>query len=58
MPVAATLSGIFTVAYSTRFVHDVFFGPPPQGLPKTPHEPPRWMKVPVEVLVALCLLVG
>jgi multicomponent K+:H+ antiporter subunit A len=58
MPVAATLSGIFTVAYSTRFVHDVFFGPPPQGLPKTPHEPPRWMKVPIEVLVALCLLVG
>ena len=23
-----------------------------------PHEPPRWMKVPVEVLVGLCLLVG
>jgi multicomponent K+:H+ antiporter subunit A len=58
MPVAATLAGIFTVAYSTRFVHDVFFGPPPQGLPRVPHEPPRWMKVPVEILVALCLLVG
>jgi multicomponent K+:H+ antiporter subunit A len=58
MPVAATLAGIFTVAYSTRFVHDVFFGPAPQGLPKTPHEPPRWMKVPVEILVGLCLLVG
>ena len=58
MPVAATLAGIFTVAYSTRFVHDVFFGPAPQGLPKVPHEPPRWMKVPVEVLVGLCLLVG
>jgi len=39
-------------------VHDVFFGPPPQGLPKVPHEPPRWMKVPVEILVGLCLLVG
>jgi multicomponent K+:H+ antiporter subunit A len=58
MPVAATLAGIFTVAYSTRFVHDVFFGPAPQGLPKMPHEPPRWMKVPVEILVGLCLLVG
>jgi multicomponent K+:H+ antiporter subunit A len=58
LPVAATLAGIFTVAYSTRFVHDVFFGAPPQGLPKVPHEPPRWMKVPVEILVALCLLVG
>jgi multicomponent K+:H+ antiporter subunit A len=58
LPVFATLAGVFTVAYSTRFVHDVFFGPPPRDLPKTPHEPPRWMKVPVEVLVALCLLVG
>jgi len=58
LPVAATLAGVFTVAYSTRFVHDVFFGPAPQGLPRTPHEPPRWMKVPVEILVGLCLLVG
>jgi len=58
LPLAATLTGVFTVAYSARFVHDVFFGPQPQGLPKTPHEPPRWMKVPVEVLVAICLLVG
>src|SRR5512139_1770223 len=58
LPVAATLASIFTVAYSARFVHDVFFGPAPQGLPKVPHEPPRWMKVPVEILVGLCLLVG
>jgi multicomponent K+:H+ antiporter subunit A len=58
LPLAATLAGLFTVAYSTRFVHDVFFGPEPRDLPKSPHEPPRWMKVPVEVLVALCLLVG
>jgi len=36
----------------------VFFNGEPIDLPKTPHEPPRWMKVPVEVLVALCLLVG
>ena len=55
MPVAATLAGIFTVAYSTRFVHDVFFGAPPQGLPKVPHEPPRWMKVPIEFLVVLVI---
>jgi multicomponent K+:H+ antiporter subunit A len=58
LPVAATLASIFTVAYSARFVHDVFLGPPPTNLPRTPHEPPRWMKVPVEILVALCLLVG
>ena len=58
LPVVATLSGIFTVAYSARFVHDVFFGKPRSTLVRTPHEPPRWMKVPVEVLVAVCLLVG
>jgi multicomponent K+:H+ antiporter subunit A len=40
------------VAYSLRFVHDVFFNGEPIDLPRTPHEPPRWMKAPVEVLVA------
>jgi multicomponent K+:H+ antiporter subunit A len=58
LPLLATLAGIFSVAYSLRFVHDVFFGGEPRDLPKTPHEPPRWMKVPVEVLVVLCVAVG
>jgi multicomponent K+:H+ antiporter subunit A len=58
LPVAVTFAGIFAVAYSLRFIHDVFFNGEPIDLPRTPHEPPRWMKVPVEVLVALCLLVG
>lgn len=58
MPVAATLAGVFAVAYSLRFIHAVFFSGAPVDLPKTPHEPPRWMKVPVELLIALCLLVG
>ena len=58
LPVAVTLAGIFAVAYSLRFIHDVFFNGDPIDLPRTPHEPPHWMKVPVEVLVALCLLVG
>ena len=58
LPAAVTLAGVFAVAYSVRFIHDVFFNGEPIDLPKTPHEPPRWMKVPVEVLVALCLLVG
>ena len=57
-PLAATLAGVFTVAYSARFVHDVFFGPPPVLLDRTPHEPPRWMKLPLAILVVLCLLVG
>jgi multicomponent K+:H+ antiporter subunit A len=58
LPAAVTLAGVFAVAYSVRFIHDVFFNGDPIDLPKTPHEPPRWMKVPVEVLVAICLLVG
>ena len=57
-PWAATLAGVFAVAYSLRFIHDVFFNGEPRDLPKTPHEPPRWMKVPVEILVVLCVAVG
>ncbi|TDO95917.1 monovalent cation/H+ antiporter subunit A [Marinomonas balearica] len=58
VPVMATLGGVLSVAYSTRFIHDVFFNGEPINLPKTPHEPPRYMRVPVEILVFLCLVVG
>ena len=58
LPVAATLAGAFAVAYSLRFIHDVFFNGEPVDLPKQPHEPPRWMRVPVEILVVICLVVG
>ena len=59
LPVIATLAGIFSVAYSARFVFDVFFGPPSgPEVPKQPHEPPHWMRVPVELLVLICLVVG
>ena len=58
LPIAATLAGIFSVAYSLRFTVDVFFGPPATDLPHTPHEPPHWMRVPVELLVLACLIVG
>ena len=59
IPAAATLAGVFSVAYSLRFIHDVFFNGEPVDLPHyPPHEPPRYMKVPVEILVFLCLLVG
>jgi len=58
-PLLATLAGVFSVAYSVRFIHDVFFNGEPIDLPRfPPHEPPRYMIVPVEVLVGLCLLVG
>jgi multicomponent K+:H+ antiporter subunit A len=58
IPVAATLATAFSVAYSVRFIHDVFFNGPPKDLPRVPHEPPRFMRVPVEVLVVVCVLVG
>jgi multicomponent K+:H+ antiporter subunit A len=58
LPAAAALAGALAVAYSLRFIHDVFFNGEPQGLTRTPHEPPRLMKVPVEILVVLCVAVG
>jgi len=58
LPVIATVAGTFSVAYSLRFTVDVFFGPKATDLPHTPHEPPRWMRAPVELLVFTCLLVG
>jgi multicomponent K+:H+ antiporter subunit A len=58
LPLFATIAGILSVAYSARFIHDVFFNGEPVDLPKTPHEPPYFMRAPVEILVALCLVVG
>lgn len=58
IPLLATIAAIFSVAYSLRLIHDVFFNGQPKGLTKTPHEPPRLMRVPVEVLVVLCIVVG
>ncbi|NMY36142.1 MULTISPECIES: monovalent cation/H+ antiporter subunit A [Pseudomonas] len=58
LPVVATVAGTFSVAYALRFTVDVFFGPPATDLPHTPHEPPRWMRAPVELLVFTCLMVG
>ena len=58
LPVAATLAGIFAVVYSLRFSVGVFLGPPARQLPLEPHEPVRWMRVPIEILVLLCIVVG
>ena len=58
LPYVAVAWGMFSVAYSLRFIHGVFFGPRPEGLPREPHEPPRWMRFPMELLVAACLLIG
>jgi multicomponent K+:H+ antiporter subunit A len=59
LPIAATLAGMGSVAYSLRFSAKVFFGPASAlDTPRVPEEPPKWMRVPVEVLVLICLVVG
>jgi multicomponent K+:H+ antiporter subunit A len=58
VPVIATFAAAFSVAYSVRFAHDVFFNGEPRGLDRVPHEPPRFMRVPVELLVVLCIAIG
>ena len=58
IPVLATIAGAFAVAYSARFIHDVFFNGDPIDLPKQPSEAPRYMRLPIEILVVLCLVVG
>ncbi len=58
LPAAATVASAFSVAYSLRFIHGAFFGPDPVDLPLTPHEPPTWMRFPVEILVLACIIIG
>lgn len=58
LPAVATIGGMLAVAYSARFVHEVFFNGDPVDLPRQPHEPVRWMRIPIEILVVLCLLLG
>ena len=58
VPILATVASGLSVLYSVRFIHQAFFGPLATDLPKTPHEPPRWMRFPIEFLVLLCVIVG
>ncbi len=58
LPLGATLAGVFSVAYSLRFIHDTFFNGEPVNLPKAPHEAPFFMRLPVLLLVLLCIAVG
>jgi multicomponent K+:H+ antiporter subunit A len=58
LPYIATVWGMFSIAYSVRFVLDVFMGEPARDLPREPHEPPRWMRLPMELLVLACVAVG
>ncbi|WP_456269762.1 monovalent cation/H+ antiporter subunit A [Kushneria sp. AK178] len=58
VPLLAGLGGLLSVAYSLRLAYATFFRRPRQEPPKTPHEPPWPMRFPVELLVALCIIVG
>lgn len=58
LPYIVTIASMFTVAYSLRFILDVFFGPSPKDLPRVPHEPPFLMRLPSGLLVLACLVVG
>jgi multicomponent K+:H+ antiporter subunit A len=58
LPIMATLAGVFSVAYSMRLIHQVFFGPVSQDLPRQPREPTRGMLLPSALLVIACVLVG
>jgi multicomponent K+:H+ antiporter subunit A len=58
LPFVATFALALSVLYSIRFIHQSFFGPAPENLPREPHEAPFWMRLPVEVLVLTCLIVG
>lgn len=59
VPALAALAALFSVAYSVRLVHDMFFNGPPRGMPSAhPHEPPLGLKAPVALLAAVCVCVG
>ncbi|MBU0590351.1 MAG: monovalent cation/H+ antiporter subunit A [Gammaproteobacteria bacterium] len=59
VPTLATLGALFSVAYSVRLVHGIFFGAPATGMPHAhPHEPPLGMKAPVILLAVICVAVG
>ncbi|WP_112310884.1 monovalent cation/H+ antiporter subunit A [Pseudogemmobacter bohemicus] len=59
LPWIAAFASVFSVAYSLRLVMEVFFGPEAQNLPNEHvHEPKHWMRFPVELLVAVCVIIG
>src|SRR5690606_26246163 len=56
--VVGVIATTFSVIYSLRFAHGVFFGRAPHALPREPHEPPFWMVIPIGLLAVSCIVVG
>ncbi|WP_151704307.1 monovalent cation/H+ antiporter subunit A [Nitrincola alkalilacustris] len=59
IPVWVTLAGLFSVAYSIRIFHNVFFNGRPVDLPiYPPRRPPRLVLLPILILSTGCVLAG
>ncbi|PWE49484.1 MULTISPECIES: monovalent cation/H+ antiporter subunit A [Thioclava] len=58
IPVLATVAALFSATYAFRFISHGFFGPPPQDLPKTPHDPPFGMWISPAFLSFLVIAIG
>ncbi len=58
VPILATIAGIFSVAYSLRFIADVFFGKANQMPIAYPKEPYYLMKLPILLLILACIAIG
>jgi len=57
-PVLATLGATLSVAYSLRYIIQVYFGPKRDDYPKKPHDPGIGLWGPPAVLTALVVLIG
>jgi len=58
LPILATIAGIFSVAYSLRFIGDVFLGQKNNTPINNPKEPHILMKLPIGLLVLACIAIG
>lgn len=58
LPLMVTLGAILSVAYSLRYITQVFLGPRRERYPNPPHDPPLGMWLPPALLVSLVILIG
>jgi multicomponent K+:H+ antiporter subunit A len=58
VPVFATLGALLSVAYSLRFIAQVFLGPVRDDYPSKPHDPPAGMWLSPALLTVLVVAIG